>query len=90
MQGKGELNKDFGLYIERDFYVQTALDSHRRLSLIGNNMAIKSANGYKTQVWYFDQKSLTIKSRSNDKSFDIKSSGRSRDMQVYTTSGKWW
>jgi hypothetical protein len=69
---KGQLNKKFGLYVERDFYIVTALKSGRYLDLINNrNMVIKVANGRKTQVWYFDQKSLTIKTRYNNQSFDI-------------------
>jgi hypothetical protein len=51
---KGELNEQFGLYVERDFYVVSALPSGRYLDLINNrNMVIKTANGRKTQVWYF-------------------------------------
>ena len=51
---KGQFNKKFGLYVERDFYVVTELKSHRYLDLINNrNMVIKTPNGRKTQVWYF-------------------------------------
>jgi hypothetical protein len=47
--GKGELNEDFGLYVERDFYVVTQLASHRYLDLIENRrMVIKVPNGRKT------------------------------------------
>ena len=39
---KGELNERFGLYVERDFYVETELPSGRYLDLINNrNMVIK-------------------------------------------------
>jgi hypothetical protein len=39
---KGQLNKRFGLYVERDFYVQTELPSGRYLDLINNrNFVIK-------------------------------------------------
>jgi hypothetical protein len=63
---KGEFNERFGLYVERDFYVVTALASHRYLDLINNrNFVIKTSNGRKTQKWYFDQKTLTIKTRLN-------------------------
>jgi len=52
---KGELNTDFGLYVERDFYVVSELPDHRYLDLINNrNMVIKTPNGRKTQIWYFD------------------------------------
>ena len=46
---KGELNERFGLYVERDFYVISALPSGRYLDLIDNkNFAIKTRNGRKT------------------------------------------
>jgi len=51
---KGELNKKFGLYVERPFYIISALKSNRYLDLINNrNMVIKTPNGRNTQVWYF-------------------------------------
>jgi hypothetical protein len=53
---KGQLNKKFGLYVERDFYVVSALPEGRYLDLINNrNMVIKVRNGRRTQVWYFHQ-----------------------------------
>jgi hypothetical protein len=52
--GKGELNKEFGLYVERPFHVVSELDSHRYLDIINNrNIVIKTPNGRNTQVWYF-------------------------------------
>jgi hypothetical protein len=64
---KGELNKDFGLYVERPFYITTALNSRRYLDLINNrNMVIKTPNGRNTQIWYFDQRTLTIKTKLNN------------------------
>jgi hypothetical protein len=53
---KGQLNKKFGLYVERDFYVVSSLPDKRYLDLINNrNMVIKTPNGRRTQVWYFHQ-----------------------------------
>ena len=41
--GKGDFNEDFGLYIERPFYIISELGEHRYLDLIGNrNMVIKT------------------------------------------------
>jgi len=78
---KGQLNKRFGLYVERDFFIVSALEDHRYLDLINNrNMVIKTPNGRKTQRWYFHQQSKTIRTRNNNQSWDIKSSGRSNDM----------
>ena len=88
---KGEYNEQFGLYVERDFYIVSQLKTNRYLDLISNkNFVIKTPNGRKTQLWYFHQQSLTIRTRYNNQSFDIKSSGKTRDMQIYSTNSKWW
>jgi hypothetical protein len=89
--GKGELNEDFGLYVERDFYVVTEMKSHRYLDLINNrNFVIKTPNGRRTQVWYFHQQSLTIRTRYNNQSWDITNSGRTNNMQIWSTNSRWW
>jgi hypothetical protein len=88
---KGQLNKKFGLYVERDFYVVSSLPDQRYLDLINNrNMVIKTRNGRKTQVWYFHQQSLTIRTRYNNQSWDIKSAGRTNDMQIWSTNSGWF
>jgi hypothetical protein len=88
---KGQLNKKFGLYVERPFYVVSKLKSGRYLDLINNrNMVIKTRNGRKTQIWWFDQKSLTIKTKLNNQSWDIQSSGRTNNMQVWSTNSGWF
>jgi hypothetical protein len=69
---KGQFNDKFGLYVERDFYVVSSLPDNRYLDLINNrNMVIKTQNGRRTQVWYFHQQSLTIRTRYNNQSWDI-------------------
>jgi hypothetical protein len=89
--GKGELNEDFGLYVERDFYVQTAMGSGRYLDLINNrNFVIKIRNGRPTQKWYFHQQTLTIRSRYNNQSWDIQNSGKTSNMQIWSTNSGWW
>jgi hypothetical protein len=88
---KGELNEDFGLYVERPFYIVSQMPDNRYLDLINNrNMVIKTPNGRNTQIWYFDQKSLTIKTKLNNQSWDIRSSGRTSDMQIWSTNSGWW
>jgi hypothetical protein len=88
---KGEMNSDFGLYVERDFYVVSALPSGRYLDLINNrNMVLKTANGRRTQIWYFHQQSLTIRTRLNNQSWDIQSAGRTNNMQVWSTNSGWF
>jgi hypothetical protein len=66
---KGELNKDFGLYVERPFYIVSELASNRYLdwdALKTRNLYIKTPNGRNTQEWWFDQKTLTIKTKHNN------------------------
>jgi len=88
---KGELNKDFGLYVDRTFYIVSELPSHRYLDLINNrNMVIKTRNGRSTQSWYFHQQSLTIRTRLNNQSWDIKSAGRTTNMQIWSTNSGWF
>jgi hypothetical protein len=88
---KGELNEDFGLYVERPFYIVTKMPSNRYLDLISNrNMVIKTPNARNTQVWYFHQQSLTIRTKLNNQSFDIKNSGKTGDLQIWSTNSGWW
>jgi len=88
---KGELNKEFGLYVQRDFHIISALPDHRYLEVINNrNMVIKTPNGNKGQTWYFDQQSKTIKTRLNNQSWDIKSSGKTQEFQIWSTNSGWW
>jgi hypothetical protein len=89
--GPGELNEDFGLVVDRDFYVVSKMSSGRYLDLINNrNFVIKTRNGRKSQLWYFHQQSLTIRSRYNNQSWDIKTSGKTADMQIWSTNSGWW
>jgi len=88
--GKGELNEDFGLYIERPFYVVSALGSHRYLEVINSrNMVIKTKNSQKTQTWWFDQQSFTIKTKLNNQSWDI-TGGKGDQMRIYSTNSQWY
>jgi hypothetical protein len=67
------------------------MSKNRYLDLINNrNMVIKTPNARNTQVWYFDQKTYTIKTNLNNQSWDIKSSGRTNDMQIWSTNSQWF
>jgi len=88
---KGELNKDFGLYVERPFFIMSQLSSGRYLDLIDNkNFAIKTPNGRKSQIWYFHQVSKTIRTKYNNQSWDIKNAGKTTNMQIYSTNSGWF
>jgi hypothetical protein len=88
---KGQLNKDFGLYVERPFYVVSQLPKNRYLDWINNNMVIKTSNGYDSQKWFFDQRSRTVKNlKEPTKSWDIAGSGKHSNLQIYNTNSGWW
>jgi hypothetical protein len=90
---KGQMNKKFGVRVDEDFYIISALGSHRYLDAINNNpsdLVIKTRNIRRTQVWYFHQQSLTFRTKYNNQSFNIKNSGKSDDMQIYYTNSKWF
>jgi hypothetical protein len=72
---KGEMNKQFGLRVDTTFFVISQMGRHRYMDILGRNIVIKTRNGRNTQKWYFHQPSLTIRTRSNNQSFDIVSSG---------------
>jgi len=80
--GKGELNEDFNLYIERPFFVISSGCENRYLDVVDErNVVIKTPNEYDSQKWWFDQKSKTIKNTMfEDKSLDITSGGKSDDL----------
>jgi len=87
--GKGELNKDYGLYVERPFYIITAIGENRYVDVVDErNVVIKTPNEYDSQKWWFDQHSKTIKNKMyNDRSLDITKSGKTNDMQIWSTNG---
>ena len=89
--GKGELNEEFGLYVERPFYVVSNLPDHRYLDLINNkDFVIKVRNGRSSQTWWFDQKSLTIRTKYNNQSWHINSNGAASSMRIYSTKSQWY
>jgi hypothetical protein len=87
---KGELNKRFGLYVERDFHIISRMGRHRYLDALNRNFVIKTRNGRKSQIWWFHQQSLTIKSKQYNQSWNIKSNGKSQEIHVTTTNSNWW
>jgi hypothetical protein len=89
---RGELNTDFNLFVERPFYVKSGLPRGRYLDIIGRNMVIKTpAETRKTQLWYFDQKTKTIKNyKYKGWSWDIQGAGKQSNMQAWNTNSGWW
>lgn len=57
---KGELNTEYGLYVERPFHVISKLGAGRYLDVVWNKLVVKTRNGFDSQVWIFDQLTKTI------------------------------
>jgi hypothetical protein len=89
--GKGELNKEYGFYVERPFYVISMCGEKRYLDVIGRNVVVKTPNEFDSQVWYFDQRTKTIMNTLyKNKSLDIQNSGSTRNLQIWSTNGGWF
>jgi hypothetical protein len=57
----------------------------------GYYLIIKTQNGRKSQRWFFDQKTLTIKPREHpNTSISIPSNGLGEHILWWKTSGDWW
>lgn len=85
------LATDWGLYINRPFYIHSALPDLRMIDLVGRNAVIKTRNGYKTQQWIFEYKTRTIKSMHNKGwSLEIAGNGKNTNVQAMNTNSKWW
>lgn len=44
--GKGELNKEYGFYVERPFYIISQCGEKRYLDVIGRNVVVKTPNEF--------------------------------------------
>jgi len=90
--GKGELNEDFGLYVQRPFYLITKVGMGRFLEVVDNKwVVIKSESGRNTQQWWFDQKSFTIKTQSRGShSLAINKNGGDDQIHIDGTKSQWW
>jgi hypothetical protein len=91
---KGELNEDFGFYVERPFHIVSMLPRRRYLQRVdptsSQEIVIKQPNSYKSQVWWFDQKTLTIKCQQSGQSLMIYNNGRSNNLITRSTVSQWW
>jgi hypothetical protein len=87
---KGELNKRFGLYVERNFYIVSRMGKHRYLTALNRNFVIKTRNSRPDQTWWFHQQSLTIKSKQYNQSWNILGNGGQQNINVAATNSRWW
>jgi hypothetical protein len=64
---KGQMSTKWGFIVERPFYIVSELDSNRHFTqLSGHRYAIiKTPNGNRSQKFYFDQRTRTIRTQWN-------------------------
>jgi hypothetical protein len=70
-------SKEWGMYINRPFHIQTRHASGRFLDSISNRLVIKTRNGRPTQDFFFEYKTRTIRSKgyasaTNNYAMDIR------------------
>jgi hypothetical protein len=89
---KGELNDDFGFYVERPFHIISQMPGRRYIDVIDNkNIVIKTTNSYDSQVWWFDQVTKTIRNQKfKNVSMHVQNNGRGRKMELYNTNSGWF
>jgi hypothetical protein len=87
---KGAWWPQFGFFINKEFSIKTKAGSGRYLDVVGDQILIKTRSTSKTQKWYFDYSSRTIRNAHTKKSMSISSSGRGNRFMVWKTTSEWW
>jgi len=84
-------DKRWGFTIGEPFYVKLVGGTNRYLDYLGNNMVVKTRNGYKSQQWVFDYETRTIKSyKDSSKSWHVEGEGKGENMEIATTNKYQW
>jgi hypothetical protein len=86
-------NKEFGMHINRPFYIRSRMPMQRVIECHGaNNVWLKRwRKNARAQQWYFDEVSKTIKNNNwKSHSLDIQSNGGSSNIRCTTTNSRWW
>ena len=86
-------NSDFGLYINRPFYIISRMWMNRTITAVGEtNLVIKNkVDGKNTQKFVFDQSSKTIKSVGfYSKSIEIINDGLGPNIEIWKTNARWF
>jgi len=92
IQTKG-LNKNFGLDIERPFFIVSKMWMERTVECVGaSNLVLKTLRkNNKGQQFFLDDKTQTIVSNQwKDRSITIQSQGRSNNLYMTTTNARWF
>lgn len=87
---QGEWSPQFGVYIGTEFSIKTRMGTGRYLDVVGDQVVTKTRSTRKTQKWYFDLSTRTIRNAETKKSLTISDKGTGTEFQVSTTNSEWW
>jgi hypothetical protein len=89
----GELNKEYGLPVNKDFYIISQLPTRRFLSAMSaSEVSIKTRfdRNAHAQKWYFEQATRTIKSRRFKTALTFERNGAGVKTHLSTGAGYWY
>jgi hypothetical protein len=81
--------EEWGMWINRPFHIVSEFGENRFLDLVSNRGVIKTRNGRDTQVYRFDMKFRTIKSKGYSTAWSHSLDMRNKWMYVYGTGSQW-
>jgi hypothetical protein len=87
------MNKSFGFFIDRPFYILNKMPGKRALEIVGKkrNVVIMRRSTRKSQLWKFDNTSKTIQSVGfKNYALQIAGEGRSRNVNAFLTNSRWF
>jgi hypothetical protein len=87
----GELNREFGILVDKPFHVQSMLPDGRYLDSLSGQMVIKVPNGQGSQLWEFRNADKTIFNHQHkSQAWSVQSNGRSNRMLLQRSNRNWW
>ena len=88
---KGEKNPHYGLYVQRPFHIVSRFGKKRYIDVLGRNLVIKTSNGRKSQIFFFDQRTKTIRNQAQKHySINIGNRGRNANIELWNTNSEWY
>jgi len=85
------LDEDFGIHINRPFYIRSRLPTNRALEYNGSYLYIKMWQmGKSQQQWVFGNNRVISPVSSKSRAIEIQSSGRSSNLTYNSISSRWW
>lgn len=87
------LNKDFGFYINKPFFIVSRMPMRRAMEIQNNGRMVISTleKNNKRQIFTFDGKTKTIINGGNSITYGSSNNGRgNNEVWARTTNARWW